>query len=148
MIGSALAWAGDRDSGAAAVLGDWYVLVHYAGSTQGTSGGFAWDDEVWRIETEGSGLRWTIFPHPEFREASGRWESLEGGADVVCFSGDKLLGGPQCGIFSPPLRVCSRGGLFESGGLFDHLRYCIYFLNEFPKFRFSFLNRPHAWNFK
>ena len=82
LIGWAPAWAGDRDSGAASVLGDWYVLVHYAGSTPGASGGLAWDDEVWRIETEGSGMRWTIFPHPEFREASGRWESLEGGAEA------------------------------------------------------------------
>jgi len=57
------------------------------------------------VEDRGSGTFLDLRPHgiPE-REA---WKGLREGADLVLFSGDKLLGGPQAGI------VLGRGDLVE-----------------------------------
>ena len=62
-------------------LGHWYVLVHYREETEDSPQETQWDDEIWRIEAKGSGLRWTIFPHPEFRDSSGRWQTWPGGEE-------------------------------------------------------------------
>ena len=68
--------------GPKAPLGDWYVLIHYRDIEAPADAALQWDDEIWRIEVEGSGLRWTLFPHPEFRDGSGRWETLPGGEEA------------------------------------------------------------------
>jgi L-seryl-tRNA(Ser) seleniumtransferase len=49
------------------------------------------------VEDAGSGLLFSS-SHPFLQEEPSVHSVLEEGADLVCFSGDKLFGGPQAGI--------------------------------------------------
>lgn len=85
----------------------------------------------------GSGLLKKI-PHPALQYEPDVKEALASGADLICFSGDKLLGGPQAGIIAGKkqfieklrkepmlraLRVCKTTlALLETA--------CSYYLNE------------------
>ena len=55
------------------------------------------DRDLWTIDDIGSGALAPGLP-PHVRGEPTALEGLAAGADLVLFSGDKLLGGPQCGI--------------------------------------------------
>ncbi|MCA8948475.1 MAG: L-seryl-tRNA(Sec) selenium transferase [Planctomycetes bacterium] len=53
--------------------------------------------ELLVLDDLGSGLLWNE-PLAGLEDEPRVQDSMQGGAHVTCFSGDKLLGGPQCGI--------------------------------------------------
>jgi len=69
------------------------------------------------VKDAGSGYLFKI-PHPAMRNEPSVEEALTAGADLVCFSGDKVMGGPQAGIIvgrqdlvtrirrNPLMRIC------------------------------------------
>jgi L-seryl-tRNA(Ser) seleniumtransferase len=63
--------------------------------------------ELLVLEDLGSGLLWDEPLAGLAREPRVR-DSLRAGAHVVCFSGDKLLGGPQCGILLGEAELVAR----------------------------------------
>jgi len=85
----------------------------------------------------GSGLL-RNYAHQLFKDEPDVRQSLEKGADLICFSGDKLLGGPQAGIIAgkkelisklkkePQLRALRVGK--ETLALLETA--CMYYLNE------------------
>ncbi len=78
----------------------------------------AHDNGLWAIDDIGSGaLRAVILPHAVDEPTVA--DGIAAGADLVLFSGDKLLGGPQCGILAGTRKAIDR---IESDPLMRALR--------------------------
>ncbi|MBU0718990.1 MAG: L-seryl-tRNA(Sec) selenium transferase [Planctomycetes bacterium] len=75
-----------------------YRIVGFTESTPiETIAAIAHRHELIAVDDLGSGALFDLSAHGLPDEPCVR-KSLEAGADLVCFSGDKLLGGPQCGV--------------------------------------------------
>ena len=64
-------------SGAAladALLGTWYVLVHYQDTDAEHPERERWEDRIWIFERDGGKLRWTEYPTVVFKDRTGRFE--------------------------------------------------------------------------
>jgi L-seryl-tRNA(Ser) seleniumtransferase len=71
---------------------------------------------IWVVDDLGSGA---LFPTAPFGlgEEPTVAERVSSGTDVVCFSGDKLLGGPQCGVLAgrrEAIDLCRRHPLLRA----------------------------------
>jgi L-seryl-tRNA(Ser) seleniumtransferase len=78
----------------------------------------AHDAGLWMIDDIGSGALAPGRP-PQVADEPTAAAAIAAGADLVLFSGDKLLGGPQCGIMAGTARCV---GLVESDPLMRALR--------------------------
>jgi L-seryl-tRNA(Ser) seleniumtransferase len=78
----------------------------------------AHEKNVWMIDDIGSGALGRGLPLDVADEPTAA-AGIAAGADLVLFSGDKLLGGPQCGIMAGSARAVSR---LESDPLMRALR--------------------------
>jgi L-seryl-tRNA(Ser) seleniumtransferase len=76
------------------------------------------EKNLWIIDDIGSGALGPDLPLPAGEEPTAV-AGIAAGADLVLFSGDKLLGGPQCGIIAGTARAVSR---LESDPLMRALR--------------------------
>lgn len=63
--------------------------------------------QVWLVEDLGGGAMLDLTPHGLAGEPTAR-SSVEAGCDVVCFSTDKVLGGPQGGVIVGRAEVVER----------------------------------------
>ena len=74
---------------------------------------------IWAIDDIGSGAIDADKAPPHTGDEPRAAASISAGADVVLFSGDKLLGGPQCGVIAGTKRAIER---IESDPLMRALR--------------------------